>query len=193
MSAAQAQARDEAPARPRFSAAPCAPEAFGAPIDVLAAEHARQLALCDAMDRIVHNPRHGADAAEIAAIRDYLRHDFPLHVADEEDDLFPLLRRRWSAGDDPDEVYELLRREHEEDKRLGEDVRADLGVLIAGRAFGDPARSLMNLSAFSRIRRRHLAWENAVLLPRASAHLTAADCAELGRRMAARRGIDVPG
>ena len=47
-------------------------------------------------------------------------------------------------------------------------------------------------AAFSQALRRHLAWENAVIMTRAERHLTDEDHAELGRRMAARRGLTLP-
>ena len=126
-------------------------------------------------------------------MRVYLGHDYPMHIADEEADLFPLLRRRCPPCDRIEEIFELLCREHLTDARLNTALTEDLEPLIAGRAFNDPARVLMNLFAFVETQRRHLAWENAVILPRARAYLTPADCVELGRRLAARRGIDFCG
>jgi hemerythrin-like domain-containing protein len=193
MSAARLQPLQEARAKLVFEPAPCVAEDFRAPIDFIAADHARQLAACNVMERLLRNPRHGVERIEVEAIWTYLVHQFPLHIADEEDDLFPLLRGRCPSSDNIDEIFELLCREHETDTRLNRDVTKDLEDLIAGRAFGDPAQFLMNLFAFSQTQRRHLAWENAVILPRARAYLRAIDHGELGRRMAARRGIDYGG
>ncbi len=193
MSAAQPRRLEAIPARRGFEPAPRLPEMFRAPIDFIAADHARQLVVCEVMDRLLRNPRHGAERAEVELVRIYLVHDFPLHVADEEADLFPFLRHRCPASDNIEAIFELLRREHEIDARLNREVSADLAALVAGRAFGDPARFLMNLFAFSETQRRHLAWENAVILPRARTYLTAGDHSELGRRMAARRGMEFNG
>lgn len=162
------------------------------PIEFIVAEHERQLAVCGVMDRLLLNPRHGADRAEIKAVRDYLQQDFPMHIADEEGDLFPLLQCRCPRGDNIQEVFDLLLREHETDRDLNRQVSDDLEVLIAGRAFTDPARFLMGLCVYSETQRRHLAWENAVVLPRARKHLTEEDCFKLGYNMAARRGLTLP-
>jgi hypothetical protein len=43
--------------------------------------------------------------------------------------------------------------------------------------------------AMSEFQRRHIAWENGVLLPLAKRRLTAGDIADLGRAMAGRRGV----
>ncbi|MFQ5773483.1 MAG: hemerythrin domain-containing protein [Kiloniellaceae bacterium] len=189
MDAGQTKAAHHGAGGAKLSVPPLDPTEFGSPIDFLSAEHERQLAVCDVLDRLVHNPRHGTDAAVLEAVRRYLVRDLPLHVADEEEDLFPLLRRRCPKSDDIEEIFELLQREHEMDQTLYQELIRNLEALIAGHAFADPAQFMMNTFVFSETQRRHLAWENSVILPRADRHLTEEDCAELGRRMAARRGI----
>jgi hemerythrin-like domain-containing protein len=161
-----------------------------APLDFIVAEHGRQNAVCDVMERLRHNPRHGARRATMEAVRSYLIRDYPLHLADEEEDLFPLLQQRCPREDSLDEVIALLVREHAADARLHLAVIEDLALLIGGRALDDPARAFMNLAAFSETQRRHLAWENAVVVPRAQRYLREADHTRMGRRMAWRRGIE---
>lgn len=169
------------------------PEAFHHPIAVIEADHAQQLALCDVLDRLLRNPRHGATAGEMAAVHDYLRHDLPRHIADEEEDLFPLMRRRAAAGDDIKQIFELLHQEHQADCRLNEELCGHVECLVSGHAFVDPARFMICAFTFAETQRRHLAWENAVVLTRARKCLDKTDQAELGRRMAKRRSIAVPG
>jgi len=176
----------------RFARTSHAPEAFRHPIAVIEADHAQQLALCDVLDRLLHNPRHGAAAEEMEAVRDYLRQDLPLHIADEEEDLFPLMRRRAAAGDDIEHIFELLHQEHQTDRRLKDELCSDVECLVSGHAFADPARFLMSAYTFAETQRRHLAWENTVVLKRARKCLTKADQTELGQRMAKRRGLEVP-
>ncbi len=170
---------------------PWTPEVFRAPLDFIVAEHDRQLAVCNVIERLRHNPRHGAQRATIEAARSYLIRDYPLHLADEEEDLFPLLQQRCPQEDSLDEVLALLRREHAADASLHLAVIEDLALLIVGRALDDPARAFMNLAAFGETQRRHLAWENAVVIPRAQRYLTEADHLSIGRRMAWRRGIEI--
>lgn len=172
----------------RFGRAPIDPTAFPSPIDFLYAEHERQLSACALLDRLVHNPRHGADAAELEALHRFLVRELPLHVADEEQDLFPMLRRRCPDSDDVEEICELLKREHDTDNTLYGDLIRNLEAVITGHAFDDPSQFMMNAFAFSETQRRHLSWENTVVLPRAVRHLTEEDCAELARRIAERRG-----
>lgn len=189
MSAVRLRSAERSPMESRLLHRSVSWASFGAPIDFIVVEHEHQLAVCAVLDRLLRNPRHGAHPAVVETVREYLLHDLPLHIADEEEDLFPLLRRRCPVGDDVEGIFAILHREHEIDQRLNQVVSDDLEIIISGRAFADPARFLMNLFAFVETQRRHLAWENTVVLPRARRHLSVEDCAELGRRMAARRGF----
>ena len=174
-----------------FEPAVTDPAAFRTPLDVLAAEHTRQITICDMLDRWVRGPRR-TDPAELKAVHDYLVLDLPLHIEDEDGDLFPLLKRRLPLGDDTEAIFAQLHAEHEADRALQMALVRDLECLIRQAAFEDPAHFFMNAFAFSQALRRHLAWENAVIMTRARRHLTEEDCAELGRRMAARRGLSLP-
>jgi len=169
-----------------------APEDFTRPIAVIETDHAIQLAICDVLDRIIQNPRHGAGEQEVTTVHEYLCTQMPHHIADEEEDLFPLLRQRGTADDELEKILGQLHREHHMDRRLDDDLCRDLKCLIGGQPFADPVRFLMTAFAFGETQRRHLAWENAVVVSRARKYLTKADKAELGRRMAKRRGIALP-
>lgn len=192
MSAQARSGTDSASAGGRFEWRRPTPDDFKRPIAVIEADHAYQLAICDVLDRLVHNPRHGAEEAEIAAVHEYLCTGLPMHMADEEEDLFPLLRKHAGGDDGLEQILGQLHLEHRTDGRLIDDLCRDIECLIGGQAFADPARFLMTAFAFSETQRRHLAWENAVVLSRARKFLTKADRAELGRRMARRRGFDLP-
>ena len=173
----------------RFEVSAIEPAALRSPLNFLSAEHARQIAICDVLDRLVRSPRGGADRAELEAVHAYLIRDLPLHIDDEDWDLFPLLRRRCPMTLEVEQMFQLLHNEHETDRELQAELVLNLEHLIKHEAFDDPARFFMNAFAFSQTQRRHLAWENQVVLTRAWRHLTEDDHMELGRRMAARRGI----
>ncbi len=167
------------------------PEMFRAPLDFIVAEHGRRMVVCNVIERLRQNPRHGAQRATMEAARCYLIRDYPLHLADEEEDLFPLLLRRCPREDSLDEVLALLLREHAADVDLHLAVIEDLALLIGGRALNDPVRAFMNLAAFGGTQRRHVAWEKAVMVPRARRYLTETDHSSMGRRMAWRRGLEI--
>lgn len=185
MSASKPKARSKGPA----AAGALDPTSFGSPVDFLAAEHERQLAICDLLDHLARNPRHAAALSELTQVRDYLVRELPQHTEDEEEDLFPLLARRCPKTDDVQDIFAVLRREHDRDRGLVEELVANLDSLIDGHALPDLASFMANAFAVSETQRRHLAWENAVILPRALRHLNDEDFAALTRAMAARRGI----
>jgi hemerythrin-like domain-containing protein len=110
-------------------------------------------------------------------------------MIDEEEDLFPLIRRRARPEDHVERVLGLLSREHAEDDRLADIIVEGLRRSCAAcdPALPDGLRTAMR--TFAQRQRRHLAVENAVVMPLAEARLTTGDREGLSRRMAARRGI----
>jgi len=93
-------------------------ETFAEPLDALLAEHFRQRAMCDLLDRLAEDPT-GPRSSELArTILTYLREQLPLHVLDEERDLFQMLRDRTLAAEAIEEAFAQLRREHAEDERV---------------------------------------------------------------------------
>ncbi len=68
------------------------------PLEFLEGHHDRQLLICAALEHLAEESQ-ASDIAETARmVLDYFERELPLHVADEEEDLFPLitpaLRRR---------------------------------------------------------------------------------------------------
>lgn len=167
---------------------PLPPELVHEPLNWLFAEHYRHRQLCQLIERV------GAatillreEAGEILA---FLRHDMPLHIIDEEDDLFPLLRRRCLLADELDVVLGALSAEHHDDLERARDLITALErALGGGGAPGYDRETRRLFTDFALHERRHIALENAVVLPIARLRLTAADLRSLSVRLAARRGV----
>ncbi len=157
------------------------------PLEFILADHLRQRNLCRLLDRLAEEPLLDHDLAE--ALADHLAGDMAIHVLDEEEDLFPLLRRRAKAEDEVERVLGLLSREHAEDDRAAETIAARLREAVAAkhRSLDEEVRSA--LRGFAHRQRRHLAVENAIVMPLAEARLTVKDLQGLARRMAVRRGL----
>lgn len=158
------------------------------PLDFIVAEHFRQRTLCWTIGRIAEAEERDQEC--VGAVLRFLREDLEPHVIDEEEDLFPLLRRRAEPEDRIEDVLGRLSREHAA-------ARTDAAAIVAGLSrpgtgrFSEALRDLLN--RFGANERRHLIVENAIVLPLARARLKADDLRSLGRRMAARRGVDFPG
>ena len=168
------------------------PEMFRRPLDVILDEHYRQRLVCDRLDQLAAQLEIEAVADRAATILSFLTEDLALHTEDEERDLFPFLRQRCLPEDGIDEVLIQLSDEHDLDKDLVDFIVADMQTIASGHRLANPIRLFMNVSAFTATQRRHLGWENRVVLPLARKRLTDDDLGELGSRMAARRGIVSP-
>lgn len=184
------------PATPRTTAefpgfsAPAA--GFEAPLEMLAACHGRIEQQCATLRRLVpHLAAHGADAQARTAAANVMRYfdtAAPHHHADEEQDLFPALLEAM-AGSDAVCIRDLTGRlagEHEELASAWARLRLQLAGIAEGGA-NDLARDLVE--DFVRRHERHLALENAELLPLAARLLSDAQLDAIGRAMRARRGV----
>jgi hemerythrin-like domain-containing protein len=163
------------------------------PLEFLLADHHRQRSLCHLLDGLADAA--APDAAIVDTAIGYIEQDLALHIIDEEEDLFPLLRRRARPEDDVERVLGLLSREHVEDDRLAGLILSGLCRSGLGGGAGTPddltSECRAALRAFARRQRRHIAVENAIVMPLAELRLSAKDRAGLARRMAARRGISL--
>lgn len=157
------------------------------PLEFIVADHLRQRNLCCIMERLADEPL--LNHALAGAVADHISGEMTIHVIDEEEDLFPLLRRRASPEDEVERVLGLLSREHREDDRLAETIVAGLRQAIDANADELSFALRDALRNFVRRQRRHLAVENAIVMPLAEIRLTQNDREGLARRMAVRRGI----
>jgi hemerythrin-like domain-containing protein len=160
---------------------------FAQPLDFLLDEHMRQRALCGLLDEWATTGRLDGDA--VAAASEFLKSDFCLHVLDEEEDLFPLLRKRLPADEHLEDVLDQLSAEHTRDREVAQAVTEGLQNASKGCA----AQAFLDLlSTFAASERRHMIVENAIVIPLARASLTAQDLNRLGCNMAVRRGAKFP-
>lgn len=160
---------------------------LASPLDFVLADHLRQRVMCSLLDRLAARHRFETEIArEVLA---HIETDMAIHVIDEEQDLFPMLRRRALPEDQLEPVLGQLSTEHAEDGAHAGHIVAGLKAALADRheALDDPLRAA--LARFAASQRRHLALENAVVMPLAKKRLTPVDLSALGGRMAARRGI----
>jgi hemerythrin-like domain-containing protein len=169
------------------------PEAFLDPLEIIRNDHFRQLRMCNVIDAFTQRLEVEPVKELAGALLEFLRADLPRHSQDEEQDLFPALKRRCLPEDGIDEVLRQLVREHDLDRDLIDFIVDDLEALADGVRLNNPVRLLMNVREFSEMQRRHLTREDRVVLPLARQRLTPEDLTEIGRNMAARRKLPYPG
>jgi len=161
------------------------------PLDWIFAEHFRQRQLCTALEKIAASAEPLLDT--MAAAGAYLEHEMPLHVQDEEDDLFPLVRKRCAPEDEIEKVLSRLTRDHEVDNgQAAEIANMLMRAVAANRPLGKRSKAARLARAFAQHQRHHLVVENAVVLPISRLRLKKEDLEALSRKMAARRGIILP-
>ncbi len=157
------------------------------PLDYILADHLRQRVLCVLCERLADADEVNVDLA--GEVLEYLKTDMVVHVIDEEQDLFPLIRRRAEPGDEIEVALGQLSGEHADDEQLASLIMNGLEHSLAapGRPLADDVKDA--LRSFARNQRHHLALENATVMPLAKIRLTERDLKDLSARMAARRGI----
>jgi hemerythrin-like domain-containing protein len=164
---------------------------FRDPLGFIYAEHYRNRIICNTLEAASPAWRSNLSTQELEAIVEFYTVDRPLHVADEEELLFPMLRKRCKPMDNLPGILALLEGEHRSDQPLIDSVIGGLSELIKSGSVGEPALFAEKCRAMSDFQRRHLAWENSVVMPLAKRRLTKSDIIDLGRGMAERRGVNL--
>ncbi len=153
------------------------------PLDLIEAEHGRQLRLLLSLERILES-EDGVEMTRFAPeLLDFFTTDLARHMEHEENCLFPLLKRRCQPTDDLEMIINQLSFEHGLDRDLVEFLVADLGKIAHGHHNAIPARFNINAQAFIETQRRHIQWENRIVLPLAKQRLTTEDMQKLENMM----------
>jgi hemerythrin-like domain-containing protein len=171
-----------------FAAAPSLDE----PIEMLAACHGRIAEQCHTLTRLVeHLGSNGADEQASQAAQAVIRYFDTAgenHHRDEEEDLFPVLRR--FAGHRALEVGALLAAllmEHDRMRTVWRDVLRPQLVAVAERRSN--VLDAVQVQQFVKLYSSHIDRENVELLPLARTVLGDEELQRLGEAMAARRGV----
>jgi hemerythrin-like domain-containing protein len=157
------------------------------PLDYIFADHFRQRSVCGALKRFSASGR--APRREADMVIAFLDRDLRLHHEDEDEDLFPAVRRRALAEDDLGAVLARLTEDH----RQSEFMVSAIVAALAARPDQDPvkldrqAREMMQVYAAGQ--HRHLALENGIVMSIARIRLKPADLHGISAAMKKRRGL----
>jgi len=166
-------------------------ELLGEPLVWFFAEHYRHRDVCKRLLQLIDVVEFDRNA--LSAILEFLECDLPIHILDEEDDLFPLMRKRCEPNDHIENVLGFLSGEHATDMHDASAVKCVIAKAISEkRGLGCYLESRSVIEQFCTGLKGHIAVENAVVLPVARVRLTETDLRNLGRRLAARRGLPDP-
>lgn len=160
------------------------PGGIDKPLERIARDHLDERVVCDHLEKLAVGEKI-ARADLLSALR-FLREDLPLHLLDEELDLFPALRQRCEPDDEIEKAIARLTSDH---ARADADTPKVIAVLDAQlgrkRPLSDADRQC--LTDYAAQARRHLTLENAVVLPLARLRLSQEDQARMAAGMAQRR------
>jgi hemerythrin-like domain-containing protein len=153
------------------------------PLDLIEHEHLIQAQLCDPLERIADDLPDNIDRRLCLEVIDSLQNEVPLHQLDEELGLFPLIEKRALPDDNVHDILARLALEHATDESFAGELLESLESLSEGRRLKNPDMVGYMLRSFFESYRRHILWENAIMLPLARTRLTGEDLDELDRRM----------
>jgi hypothetical protein len=148
------------------------------PDPVAVIDHALQLELCDLLECLADGlpDFNRAIARSAAAI---LRQGLGPHQRLGEDILFPLLRRHAAEASPLHAVMRQLEAEHATDEDLAHELADELQLLADTGILRNAEMLGYMLRGFFEQQRRHIEWENHVLLPLGQQTLTKAGLVEL--------------
>jgi iron-sulfur cluster repair protein YtfE (RIC family) len=156
------------------------------PLDFLCQDHMRERQVCSVIDCLATSMSF--DTAAARTVLRFVNEELNVHMRDDAEDLFPMLSRRCTAEDGIGRTISRICGDLEEASRLLPGVRAALARCL-DTGGGLSTRDRQMLTRFAGHVRRHLAAENAILLPIARARLTRRDLQKLSSHMRSRRGL----
>jgi len=160
---------------------------LGDPIALIRQDHIRQLELCNQLESIADGLPHEVDIALCKRLSETMVPALRLHHSDEERALLPVLSNLPFVGDLVKPVAARLIEEHSTDEDFAEELTAALADLAELGWPENPEMLGYMLRGYFESRRRHIAWEESVLLPLADTHLTAQQRADMVEVMVANR------
>lgn len=157
------------------------------PLEFIAHQHNLQNSLCDVLEKIADGLPNEVDRNLAATAASMLRHDLPLLHRDEEDGLFPLLELRCPPEDHITALLAQLALEHKMDDGFSGELAEALDMMAQGQSVASPEALGYMLRGFFESYRRHLYWENHVVLPIARKRLFEGDLQALADHIQAHR------
>ena len=168
------------------------PAEFLRPIEFLRSDHDRQRSFCERLGALVDDIHQPGCQKIAASLLDFAINDLSWSMEDEEELLLPALMRRCAPEEGPEAVVADMLRHHQSVAKLAAQTIAGLDRLVAGSLPLGPLDFILSALQFAEILRRHLDWEDGVLLPLSVSRLTEEDQKSLGASMARRRGMNLP-
>ncbi len=141
----------------------------------IARQHRAELCLCNLLEQIADNLPQPLDRELGNSGVTALRYCVKRHMALEEGYLYPVLARRAGRDELTEAMLEQIKVEHAADECLAHDTADQLEDALACGHVEKPEMLGYMLRGFFECRRRHIAWEDATILPLARHRLEEED------------------
>lgn len=151
-------------------------------LDILAEAHIDQIRLCNILEEIADGLPGNIDRGLCAQASGYLENNLVEHHRQEENGLFLVLEERLNVDHGLPEILDRLRQEHATDEGFASEIAEKLTQLANGSTLRNPDMLGYMLRGFFEIYRRHIHWEDTILMPLAREHLDAADLDRVAER-----------
>jgi len=160
------------------------------PLGFLRTEIYRQRVACNTLEALASSGSNGDFRADAERLLHYVTAELPLHLADLEESLLPLLAQRVLPSDN----FETVLARHRSQRACNDEVMDRLVTSLRRVAAvgAGPVDLQPDAGTLIEGRRRDLTWESDVILPLAEMRFVDADLVALGTAMADRRGIPHP-
>ncbi|MCR9256781.1 MAG: hemerythrin domain-containing protein [Alphaproteobacteria bacterium] len=162
---------------------------LGDPIALIRQDHIRQLEICADLESIADSLPHDVDKTLCERLSALLPVSLKLHHKDEERALLPILRQIPQIAETVKTVQDRLEEEHTTDEDFADELAAALADVADLGWPENPEMLGYMLRGYFESHRRHIAWEEAVLLPLADAHLSRSQRHDMAAIMAENRNI----
>ncbi|NJR13504.1 MAG: hemerythrin domain-containing protein [Phyllobacteriaceae bacterium] len=145
--------------------------------------------ICDLLEEIADSLPLHVDRLKCFYAATMLRTSVAIHQMDEDRGLFPLMRKHGALEDGVLASLDRLETEHMDDESLSSDIIDALENLARGKALQSVDGMSFMLRAFFDSHRRHILFENQIILPMARKILNADHLAEIEQVILENRSI----
>jgi len=153
----------------------------GSLLHVIEQEHCAEICLCNMLERLADALPEPLDTEIAPAGIETLRNCVRRHIILEEDYLYPMLMKRAKPGEFNEDFLALISREHASDESHAHEAADEMEEAMSLGLVPKPEMLGYMLRCFFEARRRHIAWENAIIIPLARLRLSESDFTQFSK------------
>ncbi len=147
----------------------------GSLLHVIEQEHSAEMCLCDLLEQLADALPEPLDTEITPAGITTLRNCIRRHIILEENYLYPVLVKRAKPDEFNKDLLALIAREHASDESHAHEAADEMEEALSRGHVPKPEMLGYMLRCYFEARRRHIAWENAIILPLARLRLKESD------------------